>query len=198
MILLLQAIARLVTLLLLIALAVAGLALAIYSIPGGESGLPALAELIGLPVAWDAVGSFLDSLEAGDAAAVAVLGTLGAVLLGLLLLVGVLARRRERLVTLPPSGDEGDTSGGRLGARRRPIAQMAESLVGRPRDFQLRGLKVKPKRRGSGGSLRAKAELTGEGDGSAATQRIEQAVKPVAEPFALRSRVKAKQARGPA
>ncbi|MBA2255730.1 MAG: hypothetical protein H0W05_00810, partial [Thermoleophilaceae bacterium] len=100
--LLLQGLARLVTLLLLSALALAGLALAVFSIGSGEAtvSLPGLAELIGLHVLRDRVGELLAMVEdGGSVEAVPALAGVGAVALGCLLLVGAFGSRRERLVT---------------------------------------------------------------------------------------------------
>lgn len=199
MILLLQAITRLVTLVLLAVLALAGLALAVFSVPGGESGLPRLAELIGLPGVRDEVGAFLDSAEAQEDRAPIALAGFGAALVAILLILGVVWRRRERLVTLPASEDgDGDDDGaerGRLAARRRPLAQMSEALALRVRGLTALKLRVKPRRRGPGGRLRARAALPHDGDEAGAGESIRREVTPVAEQFGLEPRVRARRAR---
>jgi len=93
-ILLLRALARLVTFLLLLALAIVGLAVAVL-------GLSWLAELVGLPTLEKEAGRLLGAVEAdGSVAVVSALSGLGAMVLGVLLLIGALTPRRERLVVL--------------------------------------------------------------------------------------------------
>lgn len=105
--------ARLVGFLLLVALAVAGLALAIFTIDGGIDGLslPHLAELLGMPSFRDSVGGLLDDLEASGVDGKPLLGGIGAILVGVLLLVGVFADRPERSFKAAGSESEVDGSG---------------------------------------------------------------------------------------
>ena len=126
MIALARVLVRLVAFLLLVLLAVAGLAVAVFSIDTGTTGpsLGRLAELLHLASLRDTVGAWLDQLEAsGSVAVVGGLCGLGAVLVGLVLLAGLLVPRRERLITMP-SAVSGD-----LAARRRPLAQVAQTLA---------------------------------------------------------------------
>lgn len=121
-----RAVARLLTFVLLVALALAGLAVAVFCIEGGHRGLslPALARRGHLSQLSHKVGRFLHVLEAsGPVAKLSALGGLAAVILGVLLLVGVLRPRRERLALL----EEGEQ--GTLAARRRALAQVATGLV---------------------------------------------------------------------
>ncbi len=118
--------ARVVGFLLLVALAAAGILLAVFCIGTGTHGLSlgGLARLLSLGSVRDAVGDWLARMQAsGSVAVIAGLCGLGAIALGLLLIAGVLVPRRERLVEL--SADEQ----GRLAARRRPLAQVATALV---------------------------------------------------------------------
>lgn len=207
MIFLLQAIARLVTLVLLAVLALVGLAVAVFSVPGGDSGLPALAELARLDVVREEVGAFLTTLEAGEASDVAWIAGFGAAIVGLLLILGVVGRRAERLLPLvtdpqasADGGGEGDAdprtrSAGRLAARRRPIAQMAAVLASRVRETESLSLRVRPRRRGPGGRLRVIAAFSADSDAEAGRQRIRDEVRPVAEPFALKPRVRVRSVR---
>ena len=80
----------------------------------------------------------------GPIALVAALSGLGAVLLGLLLMAGVLVSRRERLVTLA----EGQR--GSLAARRRPLAQAATALVEQVRGVTEARVRMRPRRTGGG------------------------------------------------
>ncbi|HEV2062105.1 MAG TPA: hypothetical protein VGR12_04565 [Solirubrobacteraceae bacterium] len=208
MILQLQAIARLVTLLLLAALALVGLAVAVFSVPGGDSGLPRLAELAQLPAVRDEVGAFLERLEAGEASDVAWIAGFGAALVALLVIVGVVGRRRERLLPLasesgaPPADadadggqEEASPPPGRLAARRRPLAQMAATLAGRVRETESLSLRVHPRRRRPGGRLRIVARFSRDADVEAGRQRIREEVRPVAEPFALKPSVRVRPVR---
>ncbi len=81
----------------------------------GTLSLANLAQLIGLSPVTDTVGGFLDRLEGGRNGLVTLLAGLGAMLLGLLLILGVLTPGRERLVSLRGGGREGSVN-----ARRRP------------------------------------------------------------------------------
>lgn len=124
---LLRLLARLIAFLLLVLLAVAGLAVAVFSIEGTRRGLSieGLAHDAHLSHLRDSIGRFLARVEAdGPIAVVAGLCGLGAMLLGLLLLTGGFGSRRERLIELDDDGRDGRTA-----ARRRPLAQVACTLV---------------------------------------------------------------------
>lgn len=199
MILLLQAVARLVTLLLLVILALVGVAVAVFSLLGGEGGLPSLAELIALPTVREEVGAFLDSLESDGAGAPAALAGFGAAIAAVLLILGALLPRGERVAALPSSptddGDDEAAPPGRLAARRRPLGQMAAALAERVREPESLTLRVRPRRRGVGGKLRIRARLARGGNTAAVSERLRSEVQPVAEPFALRPDVRVKPAR---
>src|SRR5436309_7024382 len=103
MIALARSLARLVGFLALVALAAAGLLLAVFCIGTGTHGpsLGDLARLLSLPTVRDAVGDWLARMEAsGSVAVIAGLCGLGAMALGLLLIAGILVPRRARLVEL--------------------------------------------------------------------------------------------------
>ena len=186
MVLLLRALARLVGFVLLLALAVAGLAAAIFSISGGDGtlSLPGLVELARLDDLSDEVGAFLGSLEAdGPAAVVAALSGLGAVLLALGLLVGALVAGRERLLVVR-HGEEGTVA-----ARRRAVAQTATALAEQPRDVVSAKAKVRPRRRGSGGRLRLTAYHAQTASEPAVEDAARRQLEPLAGPFSLRVKV---------
>ena len=95
----LRALARVVSFLLLAALALVGLAAAVSCIGSGDGtlSLPWLADQARLPELRDEVGGWLDRLEAdGPVAWRSALGGLAAMLLGLLLLAGAARLRRGR------------------------------------------------------------------------------------------------------
>lgn len=186
MILLLRALARLVSFLLLVILALAGLAIAIFAIGGGAGGfsLPGLARLVHLPDLRDQVGMLLTSVEApGAVAAKTAAAGAGAVVLGVALIVGALWPRRERMVTLESS------DGGTLAARRRPLTRAAEALADQTRGLVARKVSVRPGRR-DGGRIRVRARHAPTDDGGELRKSTEAHLAPLAEPFGLRTRTK--------
>ena len=110
--------------LLLLALgALAGLALAVFSLQAGDRdlSLTALARHLELPALRDEISGWLGGLEGGsDVAWWTVLGGVVAIAAGALLVAGVLLPRRRRLVTLE------HTELGRLAARRRAFRHRLE------------------------------------------------------------------------
>lgn len=138
--------------LLLVAIAVGGVAVAIFCIRGGNAtlSLPHLASLLSLDDLRDRVGPWLTSLEAGDPALVAALAGTGAMLLGLSLLVGALVPRRERQLIV----ERGER--GTIAARRRALADALADLAERPREVLRAKAKVRPSRDRVGGRARLK------------------------------------------
>lgn len=186
MVLLLRALARLVGLLLLLVLALVGLAAAVFSIQGGDGtlSLAGLVELIRLDDLSDEIGKFLSAMEAdGPAAVVAALSGAGAVLLGLALLTGALAVRRERLLIVRRGED------GTVAARRRAVAQTASALAEQPRDVVSAKAKVRPRRRGTGGRLRLTAYHARTANEPAVKEAARAQVESLAGPFSLRTKV---------
>lgn len=187
--LLLQALARVVAFLLLALLALAGLALAIFSIGSVESdvSLPELADLIALDELRDRVGElYADVEDTGAIEAVPALAGIGAIALGCLLIAGAFGARRERLVTLPREGD------GVLGARRRPLGHMAVALADQTRDITPRKVKVRPSRRGPGG--RVDVAVDHPKTSEAVADRTIGSLEPITGPFQLRARVRTRAA----
>jgi hypothetical protein len=186
MILVLRNLARLLVFVVLVAIALAGLAAAIFCIGDGDSfSLSALAGYLQLPELRDLVGGWLEDLEAdGVTAWWTVLGGACAMLVGLLLLVGVLAPRRERLVQLDT------TEAGRLATRRRPLAQAAEALA-----LQQRGVRTS---RWGPGKLILRTSRRRDVDQAEVESRAEEAVKPLAEAFHLGLRVRTRPGEGAA
>ena len=185
MIVLARALVRLVGFVALLALAAAGLVLAVFCIGTGTSGpsLGHLAELLHLASLRGTVGQWLGQLEAhGSVAVIAGACGLGAVLLGLMLLAGVLVPRRERLVTLS-RGEPGT-----LAARRRPLAQVATTLVERVRGVTQARVRVRPLRR-TGGRLSVRASRTRRADPEQIQAGVRQALSGLTEPFKLKARV---------
>jgi uncharacterized protein DUF6286 len=192
-ILLLRAVARFVVLVLLVALALAGLAAAVFSIQGGDRplSLPGLAEHIGLVEVEETVGDYLDQLEAdGPLAKASALAGAGAVLAGLLLLLGVLAPRRERLVVF----DDGEA--GRLAARRRTLARVAEALAEQARGVTEAKARVRPRGRLRKGRLRVRVSHPRKYRDSEVEERVLSAVSPLVDSSGLKPRVEARVGKG--
>lgn len=189
MIVVLRALVRLLAFLLLVALAATGLALAVFSVQGGDSGLSlaALADFLRLHELRDSVEGSLSGLEgSGSLDFVALLIGLGVVALALVLLLGALVPARERLVTLA-SGE------GRLAARRRPLAQMARALSEGSEGITSARARVKPGRR-SGGKVKVRADCTRRTEPGVATEGIEQALAPLTDGVGLKAKVGTRQA----
>jgi len=181
---------RVVSFLLVLALSIAGLAVAVFSIGEGTKGpsYARLAELVGLPRLRDAVGGWLGQLEAaGGVAQIAALAGLGAMLIGALLLAGVLVPRRERLVTLAGGAT------GALTARRRPLTQLASALVEQVRGVTAARVKVRPRRR-AGGTISVRAQRSRRAQDRDVERAVQQELSDLTEPFRLRARVRVRAA----
>ncbi|HEV7882707.1 MAG TPA: hypothetical protein VGO81_04015 [Solirubrobacteraceae bacterium] len=128
-------IARLIALVLSATLAVAGLGVAVFGAQAHTSplSLSSLARHLRLDDVRVSVGPVLADLQAGGPVAkVAALVGAGAIAFGALLLFGVLARRRERLVVMR-SDDAGTVA-----ARPRALGQAAVTLGEQSRDVHVR------------------------------------------------------------
>jgi Family of unknown function (DUF6286) len=173
---------------LLVALAVAGLAVALFSLGSGtgDFSLPGLARLIGLPELREEVGTLLARLEAsGPTASVAAACGLGAMVLGVCLLVGALWPRRERLVLFEQ--DERGT----VAARRRVLASVAGALAEQPRGVTEAKVRVRPGRR-RGGRLSVRAYHSRLHKADEVRRREQAALAPLTEELGLQTRVRAR------
>jgi hypothetical protein len=177
---------------LMLILALAGLGVALFCLDGFiRLGSARPDRLLHLPVVRDHVARFLDQVSApGPTAALALLCGVGAVALGVVLLVGVLAPRRQRLVLLERDGEEGT-----LAARPRPLRDMAEALaasapgttaVARPR------LRRGGRLRSSHLTITASRSRTH--DPQQVERVIDERLRPLTEPFGVRSRVRVRNA----
>jgi hypothetical protein len=182
-----RGLARLLALLLTMALAAGGLGVAVFSVQGDSStlSLPGLVHRARLDDLHARVGVLLTRLEApGPVATIAALAGAGAVALGLALLLGVLARKRERLVVLRSD------AGGTVAARPRALDHAAVALVEQSRDALRAKARIRARRRGVGGRLRLTtyhAKSTNEADATATSRARVQAL---AESFSLRLRIR--------
>ncbi len=185
MILLARALVRLISFLLLVILAVAGIVVAVFCIGTGTTGpsLGKLASILHLASVRNTVGPWLGQLEAsGSVAVIAGLCGLGAILLGLFLLTGLLVPRRERLVTLVSDRE------GTVAARRRPLGQAVQTLVEQVRGVTEARARVRPRRR-TGGRLRVRASRTRTADPAQVRDAVDEQLRELTDPFALRARV---------
>ena len=193
MILLLRSLGRLVIFVLLVVMALAGLAAAVFCIGGGDGfSLPDLAGYLQLDDLRDVVGDWLGALESdGPTAWWTVLAGACAAILGLLLLAGVVLPRREHLVVLA----EGDD--GRIAARRRPLGQAAEALTLQQQGVTEAKARVRTSR-WRRGSLRLRASRTRRVSPDEAEARASRAIEPLASAFNLRPRVRSRLGEGAA
>lgn len=190
MVLALRALARLITLVLLVALAVAGGATALFSVQGGDDplSLASLAGLLRLPELRDTVGAYLDQLEAdGPLAKVSALAGVGVVVGSVLLLIGALAPRRERLLVLDEGGE------GRIAARRRPFEQLAVAAVRDGEATEARA-RLRVQRGGRSGRLGLRLAHPRNEPPGTVTERASRTLAPLITPFRVEPRIEAKVA----
>jgi hypothetical protein len=180
---LLRVIARVATLVLLIALALLGLATAIFAIQGDSAtlSLPTLARHLQLPQLRSVVGDWLAQLGAsGPTALVSLGGGLAAIAIGVLLLVGLFVPPRERLLLF----DEDER--GLLTARPRALSQIAAALAEGVRGVTVTRARVRSRRRGLGGKLRLSATHVASIPKDEAESAVTRALSPFAESFELK------------
>ncbi|MEJ7718275.1 MAG: hypothetical protein WKF31_10045 [Thermoleophilaceae bacterium] len=172
----LRALAHLVAFVLLAALALAGLAVAVFSLGAGPEGLslPGLASLVRLPDLERLVGTFLAALEGGGVRGPALIGGAIAVVGSLLLLVGALRRPAERLMVL----EQG--SNGRLAARPRALGQAVGALAETARRVTEAKVRVKPRRRGVGGRIQVTALHPPTAESADVGKRVGEVLGPIA------------------
>lgn len=179
MIVALRGLSRLVGFLLMVVLALLGLGVLALAVTGGS-----LAGDLALPAVRDAVSAFLDASDEPRGRPAAILGGVSAVVLGLLLVLGVLVPRRERLLLVL------DDSAGRIAARRRPLGQLMAAAGERASGITAARARVKPRRRRPGGRLTLDATHPTSTSASQARDSARQAVGPLAEDLGLRVRVR--------
>ncbi len=194
MILLLRAVSGLLSFLALIVLAIVGLAVALFSLGSGPTGLsiPGLAKLITLPHLSGDVNRLLRAVEAphGSIAGSSLLAGLLALLAGILLLIGLLWPRRERLITLERTDD------GAISAKRRPLRQVAAALSEQAAGVTTARVRLRTPRFGGRRSLRVAARHPQTVAGSEVEQEATHALEPLTDAFHLKAHVRA-SASGP-
>jgi hypothetical protein len=187
--LLLKALARLVELLLLAAIALVGLGVGLYCLSLLVSvGSARPDRLLHLPVVRARIGHFLADLAApGPTAALALLGGIAAVVIGLGLLVGLLGSRRERLLIV----EDADARTGGLYVRQRVVSRMvrAEALLA-PGVIGVRRPKVRLARSGRRGRVRLLAARGADPDAATVDGAVHERVDSIIEPLGLRGDIR--------
>lgn len=193
MIALLRALVRLLSFVLLVALAAAGAAAAVFSIQGdGRTlGLKHLGQILHLPQARDWVAGLLRALEApGPVAVLALVCGAGAILLGFALLAGLLGRARPRIIALETSGD------GRIAARRRALAQAVSELADGAEGVTAVKARVVPRRTRDGGRAKVRATRVPTMPAASVRSAVDAALRPLTEAWPVQPKVAARAGRG--
>jgi hypothetical protein len=180
----LSALARLVGVVWMVALALLGLGVAMYCFDALISlGSARPDRLLHLPSARGHVGRFLDQISApGSIAGLALLCGVGAMLLGILLIIGVLGQRKQRLAILEHEHDQGTVA-----ARQRPLREMTRALAEQARGAtSVKRPRLSLSRRGTRGRLRLDATRTRNSDPQEVKDAVITAVQPITEPFHLK------------
>jgi hypothetical protein len=185
--LLLRALARLITLVWCLVLALGALALALFCVdPVFKLGSARPDRLLSLPTVRQHVGRFLTQVATpGSVAILALICGVGAVAIGLLLLIGLLTPGRVRQAVLD------DDAAGRLAARPRTLREMTRALA-----EQVAGAtsidrpKLRLSRRGRRGRVRIGATRSQTADAETVRSALTESLAPVTEPFHLSPRVR--------
>jgi hypothetical protein len=184
----LKALSRLVEMLLMAVFALIGLGIGLYCLDGLISlGSARPDRLLNLPRLRFHVGHWLAQLTApGDAAILALIAGVVAVLVGLLLLVGLVGSRRERLLVI-----ESDDEHGSLAARPRTISQMVRDEAEHTSGVTgVKRPKVKLSRSGSRGSIKVLASRGAKPDAGTVDTAVHERLDPIVERLHLSSNIR--------
>ena len=186
--LLLKALSRLVEMLLMAVIALIAIGVGLYCLNGLISlGSARPDRLLHLPTVRRHVGHFLHQLTyPGSLAVLALVCGVVAVIIGLLLLVGLLGSRRERLLVLEHDSDQGD-----LAARTRTVSQMirAETLHA-PGVTGAKRPKVSVSRTGEGARLKVLASRGPDPDAATVDEALHERLDPISEHFHLKPNIR--------
>jgi hypothetical protein len=188
--LLLKALARLLEVLLMLAVAALGIGVGLYCLSGLISlGSARPDRLLHLPVVRRHVGHYLQQIAApGSTATLALLGGIAAVIIGLALLVGLLGSRRERLIVI-----DGDDERGGLYARPRTAGQMIRSLTeSTPGVTGAKRPRVRLRRSGLRGRVNVRAQRGPDPDLETVDDALHERLDPFTESLHLKSNVRVK------
>lgn len=183
-----RALARLVGAIWMLVLALLGLGVALYCVDAVISlGSARPDRLLHLPAVRRHVGRFLDQVAApGPTAGLALLCGLGAMLLGILVLLGTLRSRKQRLVVL-----EQDASNGTLAARPGTLRAMARALAEQASGAtSVKRPKLALSRRGRRGRLTVTASRARTSDRREVERALREGLEPISGPFGLEPRVR--------
>lgn len=186
--LLLKAFARSVEMALMAVIALIGLGVGLYCLDGLISlGSARPDRLLHLPRLRFHVGHWLAQIAApGDTAGLALLGGLVAVILGLLLLVGLLGSRRERLLVLDEDNEEGS-----LSARPRALSQMFRAEAERaPGVTGVKRPKIGLSRSGRRGRVKLLASRGADPDAETVDTAVHERIDPLSEELGLSSNIR--------
>lgn len=185
---LLRPLARLLGSVLMLVIALAGLGVAMYCFDGFISlGSARPDRLLGLPGVRRHVGTFLQQIgDPGPTAALALLGGLVAIALGLLVLAGVLTPPRRRLAVL-----EHDTTAGSLAVKPRTLRAMAHALAEQASGAtSVKRPRLSLARSGRGGRLTVTASRARTSDPEQVQNTLREQLAPISDPFGLRTRAR--------
>lgn len=185
---LMRALARLIGAVWMVVLALLGLGIALYCFDAVITLGPVRPDrLLDLPAVRRHVGRFLDQITApGATAGLALLCGLGAMVLGVLLLLGTLRSRKQPLVVL-----EHDPNNGTLAARPHTLRAMARALAEQaPGATSVRKPKLASSRRGRRRRLTVTASRARTSDRRAVERALKERLEPISEPFRLKPRVR--------
>ena len=191
--LLVKAVSRLVEVLLMAAIALFGIGVGLYCLSGLISlGSARPDRLLHLPRVRYHVGHFLAQLAApGPVAVLALLCGIGAVLIGLLLLIGLLGTRRERLLTVERDAERGD-----LLARPRTVAGMIRDVTLRtPGVTSVRRTRLRLSRDGSRARVKVLAARGPDSDGETIDTAMHDRVDPITDGLHLRANLRVRLVR---
>jgi hypothetical protein len=184
----LRALTRLVGVVLMVVIALAGLAVALYCLSRLVSlGAANPPRLLHLPTVRDRVGGFLADLAApGPTAGIALGCGGGAIALGLLILVGMLAPRRSHVALVDRSASHGI-----MGARRRALRDLARALAAQADGLtSVKRARVALSRRGTRGRVTVIAAHTPATDPDQVQRAVRETLVPITDTFHLRPRVR--------
>lgn len=192
--LILRPIARLIGAVWMIVIALFGLAVAMYCLDGLiKLGSARPDRLVHSQRVSRHVGRFLEQISAeGSTAWLAVLCGLGAMAIGVILLLGTVRASRQRLAVL-----DADSGTGTVAARPRVLGDITRDLAERTEGAtRVKRPRVSLSRSGRRGRLKLRSNRTRTSDPKAVKQAVIEAVKPVSEPFSLKPRVSVKLSQG--
>ena len=184
---LVRALARLIGAIWMLALALLGIGIALYCLDAViKLGSARPDRIVHLSSVSSHVGRFLAQIASpGTTAALALLCGLGAIAIGLLLLIGTLRSSRQRLAVL-----NADSATGTVAARSRVLGDMSRHLAQQTDGIaRVKRPRLSLSRRGRRGRLKLRSTRTRSSDPQAVTPALTHAVAPISEPFRLKPRV---------